>query len=104
MTTALSADSIFERICGWRIPALRKMGLELLATMTEAEAEKELRKVGSIDCVLTDEPWGKGYPPNWHATLEHRRTRVVLTQGHGATRRGALINALCDWRWQNSAL
>lgn len=75
----------------------------MLATMTEDAAEAELRKIGNIDCVLTDEPWGKGYPPNWHATLEHRRTRVVLTQGHGATRRGALINALCDWRWQNTA-
>ena len=97
-----ASDSVFERICGWRIPALRKMGLDMLATMTEAEAETELRKLGSIDCVLTDEPWGNGYTPNWHATLEHRRTRVVLEQGHGATRRGALIMALCDYRWRNA--
>ena len=98
-----SADSIFERICSWRIPELREMGLNMLATMTEEAAEAELRKLGNIDCVLTDEPWGKGYPPNWHATLTHRRSHVVLNQGHGTTRRGALINALCDWRWQNGA-
>lgn len=97
-----SADLIFERICAWRLTALREMGLAMLASMTETDAETELRKVGNIDCVLTDEPWGKGFPPNWHATLEHHKSRVVLSQGHGATRRGALIMALCDWRWRNT--
>jgi hypothetical protein len=100
LSTIQPGDCIVERECGWRIKPLRDIGLRHLATLSEDQATVLLLEYGNVELEFSGEPWGHGFPPFWHCTLTQRRgIPWVRSQGHGATKRGALVMALTDAEW-----
>lgn len=100
LSTIQPGDCIVELECGWRIKPLRDIGLRHLATLSEDQATVLLLEYGNVELEFSDEQWGHGFSPFWHCTLTQRRgIPWVRSQGHGATKRGALVMALTDAEW-----